>query len=102
MPAGLTTLAFVLHIGGGFTALIAGFIAALAPKGERIHRAAGRVFFAAMLVMGAFAGWLAVVRPGQLVNLFIATLAIYLVGTSWLAARRRDGRIGVAERFLLA
>jgi hypothetical protein len=54
-----------------------------------------------MLVMGLFAGWLAVVRPGQLVNLFIATLAIYLVGTSWLAARRGDGRIGAPERTLL-
>ena len=102
MPAGLTTLAFGLHIGAGFVALVSGFIAVLAPKGGRMHRAAGTVFFAAMLVMGAFAGWLAVVRPGQLVNLFIATLAIYLVGTSWLAARRRDGRIGAAERVLLA
>lgn len=101
MPAALTTLAFVLHIGGGFVALVAGFMAVLARKGGRTHRAAGTVFFAAMLVMGLFACWLAVVRPGQLVNLFIGTLAIYLVATSWLAARRGDGRIGAAERILL-
>ena len=101
MPAALTTAAFVLHISGGFVALVAGFIAIFAPKGGRTHRTAGKVFLIAMLVMGAFAAVLAVVRPGQLVNLFIATLALYLVTTSWLAASRGDGRIGHAERGLM-
>jgi len=102
MPAALTTLAFVLHIGGGFVALVAGFVAIFAPKGGRTHRAAGKVFLAAMLVMAVFAGLLAVIRPGQLVNLFIATLVLYLLATSWLAVRRADGAIGIAERGLLA
>lgn len=102
MPAALTTVAFALHVSGGFVALFAGFIALFARKGGRTHRAAGKVFLIAMLVMAAFAAWLVVVRPGQLVNLFIATLALYLVGTSWLAVRRGDGRIGNAERALLA
>jgi uncharacterized membrane protein len=101
MPAGLTTAAFALHIAGGFVALVAGYLAIFAPKGGRTHRAAGKVFLVAMLVMGAFAAALAVVRPGQLVNLFIATLALYLVTTSWLAASRGDGRIGNAERGLM-
>ena len=50
-----------------------------------------------MLVMTAFAAWLAVVRAGQLVNLFIAAFAAYLVTTAWLAAWRKPGAAGRAE-----
>lgn len=97
----LTTAAFALHIAAGFIALTAGFTAIFAPKGGRIHRAAGKGFLAAMVVMAVFAGCLAVIRPGQMVNLFIATLVLYLIATSWLAAHRCSGRIGIAERLLL-
>jgi hypothetical protein len=100
MPAFLTILVFTLHIGAGFVALGAGFTALFASKGGRIHRAAGKAFFFAMLVMALFAGILAVIRPGQLVNLFIAILAAYLVLTSWLTVERRDGQIGNAEKAL--
>ena len=55
----LTTLAFGLHIGAGVLALAAGTTAAFARKGGRLHRLAGNVFFASMLVMATFAAWLA-------------------------------------------
>ena len=98
----ITMLAFAVHIGGGAVALIAGTVALLASKGGRLHRTAGTVFFLAMLVMAVFACYLAVVRPGQIVNLFIGVFASYLVGTGWLTVQRQAGRVGVAERVALA
>jgi len=98
---GLTTLAFVLHIGGGTVGLFSGTVAAFARKGGRLHRNAGMVFFIAMLVMAIFAVVLAVIRPGEIVNLVVGTFVIYLVVTAWLTARRKDGRVGYPERMAL-
>jgi uncharacterized membrane protein len=98
----ITTLAFALHIGAGTVALFSGTIAIFASKGKRLHRAAGKVFFVSMLVMAAFAAFLAVVRPGQLVNLFIAPFAAYLVVTAWFTVRRAEGVVGFAEKVALA
>src|SRR5579862_1531279 len=97
----MTNLAFILHIGGGVLALIAGTIAVFARKGGRLHRRAGTLFFVSMLVMAALAVYLAVVRPGQLVNLFIAAFTTYLVTTAWFAARDRDGESGLGGKIAL-
>jgi uncharacterized membrane protein len=94
----ITQLAVVFHVGGGTIALIAGCIAISVQKGGRLHRKAGKVFVAAMLVMAVFAAYLAVVIPDQLVNLFISLFTTYLVVTSWLAIRRPDGVSGLAEK----
>ena len=98
----LLTLAFVLHIAGGSVALLSGVVAIFAPKGGRLHRGAGNVFFFSMLVMAIFAAVLAVLRPGQIINLFIAGFALYLVATARLTARRPDGVAGNAEKVALA
>ena len=90
----ITTLAFVLHIAGGTVGLFSGTIAIFAAKGGWLHRRAGTVFFVSMLVMAATAGYLAVVRPGQLVNLFIAIFASYLVVTAWMTVQRPEGNAG--------
>jgi len=97
----MTTLAFVLHIGGGTLGLVSGTVAALARKGGRLHRAAGTVFVASMLVMALFAIYLGFAMPGQLVNVFIATFATYLVATAWMTVRRKDGAIGLPEKIAL-
>ena len=91
-------LVFVLHIGGGSVALVAGTVAAFARKGGRLHRAAGTVFFVSMLVMATFASYLAVAIPGQLVNVFISVFTCYLVGTAWMTVRRKPGSIGLLEK----
>jgi len=72
-----------------------------ARKGGRLHRRAGTLFFVSMLVMAAFAAYLAVAMPDQLVNVFIAVFTTYLVTTAWFAARRRDGESGLGERIAL-
>ena len=97
----MTTLAFVLHIGAGTLALVSGTVAAIATKGGRVHRAAGTVFFVSMLVMAAFAAYLAVVIPNQLVNVFIATFTVYLVATAWMTVRRKDSAAGLSEKIAL-
>lgn len=92
------TIVMAIHIAAGLLALLSGTLAATAPKGGRVHRRAGTLFFGAMLVLGATAALLEPTRapPGSPVaGLFV----IYFVVTSWVAARRRDGRTG---RFELA
>jgi hypothetical protein len=96
-----TTLAYVLHIGAGTLGLVAGTVAAFARKGGPLHRKAGTVFFVSMLVMAAFAAWLAVEVPGQIVNLFIAIFASYLVATAWMTVRRKEGAVGLPEQIAL-
>jgi hypothetical protein len=51
---------------------------------------AGKVFVASMLTMGVFAVYLAIVRH-QPNNIGGGILSVYLIGTAWLTARRRDG-----------
>jgi hypothetical protein len=101
MTFGLTTLAFILHIGGGTLGLVSGTVAAFAPKGGRVHRAAGNIFFGSMLVMAIFAIYLAVVLPHQILNVFIATFATYLVATGWMTVQHHEGTAGVSEKIAL-
>lgn len=88
---------FALHIGGGMLALVAGTVAAAAPKGGRLHRRFGGIFFAAMVVMALSAIALAAILPGQLINIFIGIFTLYLTGTAWLAVRRKPGTAGAAD-----
>jgi len=99
---GVTTLAYVLHVGGGTIGLFSGSVAAFARKGGTLHRRAGDIFTVSMLVMAVFAVYLAVVIPDQIPNLFGGTFAGYLVATAWLTVWRKQGTIGVAEEFALA
>jgi len=93
----MTRLAFALHVLGGTVGLLAGTAALFSAKGARLHRVAGTVFFASMLVMASFADYLAIVMPDQIVNFFIGTFAIYLVVTGRMTVRRGQGTIGLAE-----
>jgi hypothetical protein len=85
-----------LHIAGGFVGVGAGFVAIMAKKGGRLHARAGTVFFAAMLALGGMGLALAIFLK-QTGNIAGGTLVLYLATTAWLAARRRDGKPGVAE-----
>jgi hypothetical protein len=98
---GLTLLAFALHIAGGSLGLVSGLIAVFAAKGGKLHRAAGNVFFASMTLMAIFALYLALAIPDQLVNVFIAIFAFYLIGTGWLTVRRPERTTGAVEAVAL-
>lgn len=97
----MTKLALILHVFAGTIALFAGTVAVFSRKGGRTHRAAGTVFFVSMLVMAAFADYLAVAIPDQIPNLFIGTFTIYLVATAWLTVRRKERSAGIAEKIAL-
>ena len=97
----MTTLFYIIHIAAGTMGLVSGFIALFTRKGGALHRRAGAVFFMSMLVMAAFAACLAVVVPGQTVNVFIAAFVSYLVSTAWFTVRGREGTVGLAEKTAL-
>jgi hypothetical protein len=85
------TLILIIHIASGILALPAGTIAVAARKGSPLHVRAGTWFFASMLVLGITAAILEPFRtplPGSPVA---AIFVCYLVLTSWVTARRRDG-----------
>jgi hypothetical protein len=80
----------VVHICAGSLGLLSGTAAMLFRKGSRGHVLAGRVFVASMLTMGVFAVYLAITKH-QPNNVGGGILTVYLIGTAWLTARRRDG-----------
>jgi hypothetical protein len=80
----------IVHILGGSLGLLSGTAAMTFRKGSRRHVLAGRVFVASMLIMGVFAVYLAITRH-QPSNIGGGFLTVYLIGTAWLTARRRDG-----------
>jgi len=99
--SGVTKLAIILHVIAGTIALFAGIVAMSSRKGARTHRMAGTAFFASMLVMAAFADYLAVAMPEQIPNLFIGTFTIYLVVTAWMTVRRKEPSVGIPEKIAL-
>jgi uncharacterized membrane protein len=87
-----------LHIGGASVSLIAGPVSILARKGGRLHKAAGNVFFAAMLTMsGVGAGVAPLLAEDQMVNTLAGVFTFYMTATAWAAVKRRPGEIGRFE-----
>lgn len=84
------------HVGGGTVGIAAGFTAAFARKGGRLHRAAGNVFFVAMLAAYGVGAVVApmIHEPG---NSLGGLFAIYLTVTGWTAVKRAEGQIGHVE-----
>lgn len=87
-----------LHIAGGTVALLAGFVAVTARKGEPVHRAAGNVFFVSMLIMAGVAAGVSPFVPEFVpVNITASGLALYLVITSWVTVKRPEAGVGIFE-----
>ncbi len=80
----------VLHILGGTLGLFAGTLAMIARKGDRLHRLSGNAFTVGMLTLAMSGFWLAIFKS-QISNVIAAVLTFYLIGSAWLAGRRRDG-----------
>jgi uncharacterized membrane protein YfcA len=85
-----------IHIAAGGVALIAGAAALVARKGGRAHARSGTWFFAAMLAMAGTGSVIAFAKPER-GTAMIGILTCYLVATSWMSARRRDGHAGRFE-----
>jgi hypothetical protein len=91
-----TTL-LMLHISGAIIGLLSGFAAMALRKGSSLHGAAGSVFFVSMLIMsGAGAYMAAFIKPNN-GNIMGGVLTFYLVGTGWMAARRRERKVSIFD-----
>jgi len=86
-----------VHIGCGIAAIVAGTAAVAARKGGALHARAGTGFVAAMLALGVTASILEPFRRPQPGSPLVGFLVCYFVLTSWVTARRRDGRTGRFE-----
>ncbi|MDP3300238.1 MAG: hypothetical protein Q8M38_09105, partial [Phenylobacterium sp.] len=70
-----------------------------APKGRRLHRVAGTVFFLSMLTMATIATVVSPLLPeAQWTNTTAGAFTLYLVATAWLTVRRRDSEVGRFEK----
>lgn len=83
-----------IHIAAGALSVLSGAAALIFRKGERLHRAAGAVFVAAMTVMALTAAIVGIENPG---NAVAGGLVIYLILTSLVTVRRREKRAGLFE-----
>lgn len=86
------------HIAGGAIGMVTGVVALASSKGQRVHRAAGSVFFLAMFMAYAIgAGVAPFLDTGQRPNFVAGILALYLLVSGAMAARRRDVKAGAPE-----
>ncbi len=86
------------HIAGGAVGMVTGVVALAVRKGQRVHRAAGSVFFVAMFAAYAIgAGVAPFLDTGQRPNFVAGIMALYLLVSGAMAARRRDARAGGPE-----
>lgn len=90
-----------IHIITGAVAILAGALALFAIKGSRLHRTVGQIFFLAMTIMAAAGVYLAIVAP-MAISVLVGVFTIYLVATSWMAARRTGNRIHLSDYLALA
>ena len=85
-----------IHIVAGGVTLLAGAAALAVRKGSPLHARAGTWFFASMLAMAGTGSVIALSMPER-GTATVGILTCYLVATSWISARRRDGIAGSSE-----
>lgn len=87
-----------LHAAGGAVALLAGPVAMAARKGQRLHRAAGRLYAAAMVATAASALYLALATRNLLL-LVVAVFSFSLVFSGWRALSQKRLHEGQGARW---
>ena len=92
-----------LHIAAGLLALISGALALFARKGSPLHRRAGDVFVASMLVMASTGALMAIFIKPNPVNVMAGSMTCYLVGTAMLTVKRTVAQMrGLTVGLMLA
>ncbi len=86
----------LFHICSGTIGVLSGFAAISFRKGSHSHRVAGNVFFISMLGLGASGAYLGFIKS-QVTNVMGGIFTLYLVATSWVTARRREGETGIFD-----
>lgn len=85
-----------IHIAAGATALAAGSVALLAPKGKWLHRKAGQVFFFATLGNTVASFGLAILRPNAFL-FSIGVFSLYLAFSGWRTVTATGNRAHVID-----
>lgn len=91
------TTILMIHIGGAVVGMLSGAFAMLFRKGSGLHAAAGNVFFVSMLSMSSAGVYMAVFSKPNVGNVMGGTLTFYLVATAWMAAHRREQKVGLFD-----
>jgi uncharacterized membrane protein len=86
----------LIHVVTGTVSVLAGAIALFATKGSKIHRAAGNIFFAFMMVMATTGAIIALQKP-SMITFLAGVFTLYLVATSWVTIRRTVPKIGIFD-----
>lgn len=89
-----------LHVSIAAIGLASGAVALFSPKGDGIHRLAGKVFMVSMLAMTAVAFVIAIGRDDR-ISIVPAMLTFYLVATGWRTVMRRHAGSGRFDLALL-
>jgi hypothetical protein len=76
-----------IHIAAGGLAIVLGAVALLVKKGGTIHRRGGMLFVYAMLVMGISASILEFLKTPNWMNVLVALITAYFVGTALTTVR---------------
>lgn len=88
----------VAHIAMGAAALVSGLVAMASRKGATgLHERSGQIYFGTMIGMAASAVLLTSWEPDRL-SMTAGIWTIYLVLTSWSAARSKQGVAGPIEK----
>jgi len=83
-----------LHIAGGGLGIVSGMAALFAPKGSRLHRISGIIFFYSMCIAYLIgAGVAPFLDVGQRPNFIAGVFAFYLTVTSWQTIRCKERSI---------
>ncbi len=86
----------VLHIGGGTVGLLSGATGLIEKKGEWLHRASGKVFFASMMVMATIGASVSPLLHDR-VSTVAGIMTLYLLVSALLTVQRKEGTIGRLE-----
>jgi len=82
-------LAIQVHVIATLTALGAGVIVLVAPKGTRFHLALGHIFAATMLVAAISSFWITSLSPGRYSPIHILSVVTLITIPLAILARRR-------------
>jgi hypothetical protein len=78
------------HIAAGTISIVSGFAALACRKGSKPHRLSGNIFFISMLVMASIGFAVSpFLSPPEWANVSAGLFVLYLVITSWTAAKRK-------------
>jgi len=87
----------LIHICAATIALLSGVFAVFMRKGSGWHAAAGTVFFVSMLTMTSSGLYVALFERLNRLNVMMSIFTFYLVATAWVAARRRERKVGLFD-----